>query len=84
MPRARLTAREWVVVRRLQEGKSNAQIATALGISVATVKQHLHSVMIKWGAQNRTQVAVWAVRKRQPHADAVAAEPARVREDHPP
>ena len=47
MPRTGLTAREWVVVRRVEEGESNAQIATALEISVATVKRHLHSVMIK-------------------------------------
>ena len=72
MPRTGLTAREWVVVRRVEEGESNAQIATALGISVATVERHPHSVMIKWGAQNRTQVAVWAARKQRTGAGPLA------------
>ena len=45
----------------------NRQIADALSISLATVKDHVHAVLEKTGCSNRTQlVAAWL---GQPSAD---------------
>ena len=51
-----LTARELDVLRTLQLGHSNAEIARALNISVPTVKTHVSSILVKLGAESRAQV----------------------------
>lgn len=57
-----LSDREREVLRHLAEtGGSNKVIGRALGIADDTVKQHLQSILLKIGAQNRTQAAIWAV-----------------------
>ncbi|MEM7272732.1 MAG: LuxR C-terminal-related transcriptional regulator [Actinomycetota bacterium] len=57
---ARLSPREREVVALLAGGFSNEQIASALFVSLATVKDHLHSVFTKTGLSSRTQVvAAW-------------------------
>jgi DNA-binding NarL/FixJ family response regulator len=61
--RARLTAlsdRETEVVRAVASGLSNAEIAAALLMSVATVKAHVSSILSKLGLDNRTQIALLA------------------------
>jgi len=45
--RTRLTARELEVAALLQEGLSNKQIASRLTIQLATVKNHVHSILSK-------------------------------------
>ncbi|WP_341868992.1 response regulator transcription factor [Saccharomonospora piscinae] len=55
---AKLSAREHDVVVALEQGYTNADIARRLGVSVATVKTHLTSVLTKLGVDNRTQVAL--------------------------
>lgn len=41
-------------------GYSNAQLATALFISVPTVKDHMHSILRKAGLDSRAQlIAAW-------------------------
>lgn len=57
-----LTARETDVVVLVGEGLTNRQIAQRLELSEATVKTHLGRVMQKWGARDRTQVLIRAVR----------------------
>jgi DNA-binding NarL/FixJ family response regulator len=57
-----LTARERGVLALLAEGRSNAEIAEELSISVSTVKRHLSHLLVKLEASNRTQAAVQAVR----------------------
>lgn len=57
-----VTPRELDVVTLLAEGLSNQEIAVRLGLSEATVKTHLGRVMSKWGARDRTQVLIRAVR----------------------
>ena len=61
--RRSLTAREIKIVLEIAEGKTNGQIAACLGVSPATVKRHLNNILIKWDCENRTQVAVRAVRR---------------------
>lgn len=53
----RLTAREREVLQLAERGLSNAEIGTALGISVPTVKRHLTNAFHKLGARNRTEAA---------------------------
>ena len=41
-------------------GRTNAEIADDLSISLSTVKTHLASLMTKLGARNRVELAMWA------------------------
>lgn len=50
---ARLTHREADVLRCLQSGASNKEIARHLGVSVATVKNHVHNILQKLGVRGR-------------------------------
>ena len=58
-----LTQREVQILRHVALGLSNIDIARSLEISVDTVKQHVRSVLRKLGLGDRTQAAVWAVRR---------------------
>jgi len=42
---------------------SNREIARSLEISVETVKEHVQNILRKIQCTDRTQAAVWAVRK---------------------
>ncbi|SHM88047.1 response regulator transcription factor [Cryptosporangium aurantiacum] len=55
-----LSPRERDIVLGVATGRTNAQIAAELFLSVATVKSHLTRVMVKLGLDNRTQVALLA------------------------
>jgi DNA-binding NarL/FixJ family response regulator len=50
------TRREHDILQRLRRGLQNKSIAFDLGISENTVKVHLHNIMTKLHATNRTQV----------------------------
>lgn len=52
-----LTAREDQILRLLHVGLSNRQIATRLCIEVHTVKNHVHSVLVKLGVRTRAEAA---------------------------
>ncbi|WP_026918363.1 response regulator [Gordonia shandongensis] len=55
---AALTDREREVAVNLARGSSNAEIAEALYMSVATVKAHISHIFTKLDASNRVQVAI--------------------------
>lgn len=55
-----LTDREEQVLRTVAGGRTNAEIADELHISLSTVKTHLASLMTKLGARNRVEIAIWA------------------------
>ena len=57
-PYRNLTARERDVLKSMSAGRTNKKIALDLQISEGTVKVHLHSIMRKLRATNRTQAAV--------------------------
>ena len=59
-----LTQRESEVLRQLAYGLTNKEIAGALHISYETVKEHVQHILRKIGVSDRTQAAVWAVRKK--------------------
>lgn len=56
-----LTVREQEVLALLALGKSNAEIAHELFLSVDTIKTHVRRVFNKLGVNNRTQAAMRAV-----------------------
>jgi DNA-binding NarL/FixJ family response regulator len=58
-----LTHRESEVLRQLAHGLTNKEIGQALNISYETVKEHVQHILRKIGVNDRTQAAVWAVRK---------------------
>ena len=55
-----LTTREEEVLVTVASGRTNAEIADTLHISMSTVKTHLASLMAKLGARNRVEIAMWA------------------------
>ena len=63
-PAEALSAREIELLRALQTGASNREIAEQLFISQATVKTHLNHIYAKLGVDNRT-AAVEAARRRR-------------------
>jgi DNA-binding NarL/FixJ family response regulator len=57
---ARLTEREADVVLAVARGRTNAEIAAELYLSIATVKTHISHAMTKLDLANRTQLALLA------------------------
>src|SRR5271170_4909935 len=58
-----LTAREIEVLQCAEGGHSNKQIARELGISVATVKAHIRSLLPKLNASDRTHAVSIALKR---------------------
>lgn len=58
-----LSAREMEVLLYVTQGLSNKEIAYSLGISHQTVKNHVTSILRKLGVEDRTQAAVYALRR---------------------
>jgi DNA-binding NarL/FixJ family response regulator len=64
-PLSPLTEREEQVLITVATGRTNAEIARELHISLSTVKFHLASLMTKIGARNRVEIAIWAYATRR-------------------
>lgn len=58
-----LTTREFEILKLIVKGKSNREIAKELFISVHTAKAHVSSILEKFSVEDRTQVAVKAVKE---------------------
>jgi len=58
-----LTPREREVLLQVARGRPNKVIARELGVSERTVKAHVHNILGKLGLTDRTQAAVYAVRR---------------------
>ena len=58
-----LTGREHEVLELIVRGRSNKEIGSALGISEATVKSHINSILGKLGVTDRTQAATTALQR---------------------
>jgi len=59
-----LTPREMDILRHITLGKSNKDIAAALGIVDGTVKLHVRAVLKKLNVQSRVQAAVLAISEK--------------------
>jgi DNA-binding NarL/FixJ family response regulator len=57
--RARLTRREHQVLRLLDEGLSNKEIAQRLCIELPTVKNHVHRILEKLAVHRRAEAVAW-------------------------
>src|SRR5690625_2354494 len=55
-----LTERGLDVVEHVARGRTNAEIAEAVFVSVSTVRTHLEAVRTKLPARNRVEIAAWA------------------------
>jgi DNA-binding NarL/FixJ family response regulator len=58
-----LSPREMEILRCVTRGLSNKEIARELGISHQTVKNHMTNVLDKLGVEDRTQAAVYALKR---------------------
>ncbi|MEM9009349.1 MAG: response regulator transcription factor [Cyanobacteria bacterium P01_F01_bin.86] len=54
------TQRELDILYLLRQGHANREIATALHLSIGTVKNHLTRILSQLGVRDRTQAALWA------------------------
>jgi two-component system response regulator NreC len=61
--RGPLTLREREIVRLLAEGKSNKEVADALGISIRTAETHRNRIMHKPGIGSLSGLVRYAIRK---------------------
>ncbi len=61
--RPALTARQRTVVRLLALGKTNKEVAAALGISVKTVEAHRTQIMSRLNLQTFSELVRYAVRQ---------------------
>lgn len=53
----KLTKREFEVAELITHGYTNKQIAEHINIHICTVKAHIHSIMQKLKARNRTNIS---------------------------
>lgn len=58
-----LSDREMEVLTCVVSGMSNKEIAASLGISHQTVKNHVTSILRKFGVEDRTQAVVYALKR---------------------
>jgi DNA-binding NarL/FixJ family response regulator len=58
-----LSIREMEVLSYVTRGLSNKEIANLLGISHQTVKNHVTAILRKIGVEDRTQAAIYALRR---------------------
>lgn len=58
-----LSTREMEILTCITHGKSNKQIAQQLGISRQTVKNHMTTILRKLAVNDRTQAAVYALKR---------------------
>jgi DNA-binding NarL/FixJ family response regulator len=63
MPNSYLTKREIEVCELLIMGKTNRQMATALGVSENTIEFHMRHIFEKFHAAHRTEAAIIYIRE---------------------
>jgi len=67
VPDSELSAREREVLHLMVGGNSNKQIASVLGITEATVKSHVSTILQRLDVEDRTQAVVTALQRGLVH-----------------
>jgi two-component system, NarL family, response regulator len=67
MPDSELSSREQEVLHLLVDGKTNKEIANLLGITEATVKCHVSTILMRLNVSDRTQAVVTALQRGLVH-----------------
>jgi DNA-binding CsgD family transcriptional regulator len=62
--RSQLSDRELQIARSVARGRTNAEIAAELFISLSTVKTHITRIQGKLGVRNRVEIAAWSWENR--------------------
>jgi DNA-binding NarL/FixJ family response regulator len=62
-----LSSRELEVLHLLVSGNSNRDIANLLGITEATVKSHVSTILMRLDVEDRTQAVVAALQRGLVH-----------------
>lgn len=62
LPDKRLTPREREIIQLIAEGKSNKEVATALGLSVKTAETHRSNILHKLNVHSASELVLYAVR----------------------
>lgn len=63
-PHERLTLREKEITRHLAQGQGTSAIAQALGLSPATVRNHVRNILAKLAVHSRTEAVLRAIREK--------------------
>jgi two-component system nitrate/nitrite response regulator NarL len=58
-----LSQREDEILKSVVRGHSNKMIARTCGVTDATIKVHMKSILRKIRVENRTQAAIWALER---------------------
>ena len=66
-PHSQLSSREMEVLHLLVSGNSNKDIANLLGITEATVKSHVSTILMRLDVEDRTQAVVAALQRGLVH-----------------
>jgi DNA-binding NarL/FixJ family response regulator len=66
-PHSQLSSRELEVLHLLVSGNSNKDIANLLGITEATVKSHVSTILMRLDVEDRTQAVVAALQRGLVH-----------------
>jgi two-component system, NarL family, response regulator len=67
LPHSHLSSRELEVLHLLVGGNSNKDIASVLGITEATVKSHVSTILMRLDVEDRTQAVVAALQRGLVH-----------------
>jgi DNA-binding NarL/FixJ family response regulator len=60
-----LSFREKQIVELVQQAKLNKEIAYDLHLTEGTIKEYLNRIFRKLGVTNRTELAIWAFRRKE-------------------
>ena len=71
---ATLTPREAEVLELIAHGRTNAEIASTLVVSLSTAKTHVHRIFTKLDARNRAEATRTFLAYRDYASEAQAAE----------
>jgi PAS domain S-box-containing protein len=64
VPVSSLSEQEQSILRRFSDGKNSAEIAKSLGITLQTLRNHLHHINEKLGTHNRLQAVMHALHRK--------------------